>query len=60
MLDKDHTCRIDLDGIVEDDWVTHEGSDPFFFDGEKHILCTSFNFNLVFSDSTTSADILFD
>ena len=33
MLDKDHKSRIDLDGIVEDDWVTHEGSDPFFFDG---------------------------
>jgi hypothetical protein len=35
MLDKDHQSRIDLDGIVEDDWVTHEGSDPFFFDGAQ-------------------------
>mmetsp|Transcript_20171 Transcript_20171/g.19484 ORF Transcript_20171/g.19484 Transcript_20171/m.19484 type:complete len:2393 (+) Transcript_20171:111-7289(+) len=33
MLEKDPEVRIDLDGIVEDDWVTHEGMDPFFFEG---------------------------
>jgi serine/threonine protein kinase len=33
MLEKDPELRIDLDGIVEDDWVTHEGMDPFFFEG---------------------------
>jgi hypothetical protein len=38
MLDKDHQSRIDLDGIVEDDWVTHEGSDPFFFDGAQRCI----------------------
>ena len=38
MLDKDHKSRIDLDGIVEDDWVTHEGVDPFFFDGNATVM----------------------
>lgn len=30
MLDKDYRTRIDLNGVITDDWVTQEGSDPLF------------------------------
>ncbi len=30
MLDKDYRSRIDLNGVITDEWVTQEGSDPLF------------------------------
>lgn len=30
MLDRDFRTRIDLNGIISDEWVTQEGSDPLF------------------------------
>ena len=36
MLAKDHRTRIDLESIVVDDWVTSEGSQPFFSDEDYY------------------------
>jgi CheY-like chemotaxis protein len=58
MMDKDCHTRATLHEVIEDEWVTHEGSEPLFDEDEEEEDIFSMGYVLLIDPSLTSRSLI--